>query len=649
MEINNIISEQTSLDDPSKINENRIDEIEGLLSQVLTSLEINLSSNANFKKLDKSLLMRQITEKIERGERDITKEIELPQERPYFIIKEQIEQILNDNSNGIDTVAMEDYKKQVLTVNSYVTLVIREAINADNEITNDSVILVAIRQELTELLTKMEQNSSMKEEYRNQITALQPLVETISNTNIAPKTGSILSMESMMTFFGISEDDNFLEQEFESEAYVEKLLTQGASNPSNPTDYGYLIFIYLKYIYNNSNDFPQDAKKILKLVSKKKDSLDFTEAEIDLLIPKGNNSNLARYNEIKTLLTSKFQDRSFIDQLIAVLYSKEKGPNIETWYLKPNMKPETITVDDNTKQINSPYDLIILPDDSTFPVKMIQERGLFTKAVTREDIMNKFINFLHTTYGHALIPTDDGKLILTKTLPARDTTSIYTSSETNKQLLDIFKEKEGGDFVRIERTTEPYVNHLFGNPVVTSEGYIISSHNAKPNASNEVGIPPILIDTRCTTLTYYEHDAVLNVDVDLDPYFAKLIENNYSKFEIQHPYNPGEKHCIWLLKLDISYLTDTFENFNAQDYASIIYAAHADIGKLAYLPNLAALIKKHEKLSASNILGVNTEEAIIRNYISNSGIQIDYFSDLTIKGIQDREKNTVRNNIEIKV
>lgn len=666
--INNILTTQVQLTDTTMIDKSEIHELPNLLQNILLLINeptMRPQDNVAFKKLDMSQLITQIEEKvIKNAIVKIEQSIELSSSElmatnPYVYVFAKINGTIEEETDKNKSSDVSTYIRGLQEINSYYSAIL----NHKGKGVDDRGNVDAIKSTFSELIIKLRADSRFTID-----PSLSDLVSTITYENIiAPVFAPTLPNNADVYFIQQELTAPAIQDDHARKEYIEEILSDKAVSR---VDMEYFIYVYSKFILDNSDDFYTDSLKIIQLLQRKKGTVGYTysKEDIDLLIPLQEENKY--YQSIKeNIIDGQLENPAFVNGMIDVLLSKQKGPVVPERFIKANSGPRNFIGNDlsgNKIDVRNPYDFILYPDkiDPTFEYQIQNAKNYMRTP----DPMQYFITFLHSNYGKAVTTTSHGRVVLTNTIShsniAKDFepfTSGGATDESNNNLLKNIQKKDSR-FTIFTDAYETYINNIFSDMTAKKKqisydgsrvAYLdydnfLRGGNFDPDITSgissvpkEIGLPPILFDPHCNIMNIKKSDFfTINLDVD---YYKQLVALNYQ--EIHTQTTSGTPACIWLLKMDIAYLSSIFDNFDTEEYAKQISDTMEEQDKiLAFIT--PELIQKNE--TPSTFFGYfsasNTLPGILKTHIRNRGTEINYFSTLPIKGIslpsQDQEAGT---------
>ena len=646
------------------------DKVFKILQEIYSDLRANIDEDKDYKKLKEELLIRQI--KINSKNAKNAKNAEtLKKTDPFISIQTYITLITSPLQNAEYEQKLDELDK--LYAKIFVEFDKKNKSEAAGAVRPDiSSEIENIKSIISNLLDDMEKDEKITDKAK--ISELKELTQTITADNILPP-----NIQVDPQWIPYTQDDTDLFSDIKaSENYIVNVLKNPDmfKDKSGDVDYGYLIYIYLKFIYNNSDDYVDGMKDLMTVLYSINNGGFFyslTDADIDKILPISK-SDLS-YELLKTSLTGLFKsDDKFRKELYSTLLSQQKGPIVKPYYLMPINIPQ---IDDgNINSKGAP--LLVTPtvaDDLIFKKDYVKEPDEFTEYAQTDFIYEG----LRHSFGRAIIPTEDGRFSLK---PASDENKLYyaygtLSYEYSGLLGDIKQDKtlssENKDALsRITIDSGVYKNGLFGRtseytgPQSLFEKQAIVLENDKAvlisyyKASTNKGPPPILLDINCSlnnvnepTIQKFRNDyktrtGIINskyltankddpkVNLKLAGKLTNLLSENYEKIEVAN--ENGVKKCIWLLKVDIAYFTGMFEGFDKEKYAKSLIDSNDETTKIGNIIT-PQLIKANEKSMTGGVF--STSPDYVKQYISLVGVEFNYFEELGIKGIKDEAGNTL--------
>ena len=643
------------------------DKVFKILQEIYNDLRINIAEDADYKKLDEELLIRQI--KINSKNAKNSKNTEtLEKTVPFISIQTYITLTTSplqnaeyeDKLNELDKLYVDIFDKKNKSEAS-------GAVGPDisSEIEN-------IKSIIGKLLDDMEKDEKIKD--KSKISEFKKLTQTITADNILPPN---IQVDPQWIPY-IPDDSELFSDAKASENYIVNVLKNPDvfKDKSGSVDYGYLIYIYLKFIYNNSDDYADGTIDIMTVLYTIKNGGFFnslTDADVEKILPISKSD--PSYELLKTSLTGLFKsDEKFREALYSTLLSQQKGPIVKPYYLTPNNIPQIDKGDKDRKGVP----LLVTPtvaDDLIVKKDYVSETTEFAEYAQKEFLYDGLRNL----YGRAIIPTTDGRLSLK---PVSDENKLYYAAgmvpyEYSGLLGNIKQDKnlssENKDALsRITINSDVYKNGLLGEPskytrpqsLVEKQAIMLENNDAtlisNYKASTNKGSPPILIDINCNLnnpneqlIQQFRNDYKTRTGIVNSKYLTanrdnsklagklnKLLSENYEKIEVAD--ENGVKKCIWLLKIDIAYFAGMFEGFDKEKYAKSLLDSNDETTKISNIIT-PQLIKANEKSSVSIFLPVltNTSPEFVKQYISLVGVEFNYFEEFGIKGLKDATGNTL--------
>jgi len=177
-----------------------------------------------------------------------------------------------------------------------------------------------------------------------------------------------------------------------------------------------------------------------------------------------------------------------------------------------------------------------------------------------------------------------------------------------------------------------YIEKLADN-VIPKEFSKNKLDNYSSDKISEGLIPPILYDvpSKWTVKTpVIKNNAEFNSVVD---YKTVLSNSRISNFiqENYHPITSAADKQIWVLKMQITLWESTFENFKWADFSKKL------VDSFSRKDNLADQVVKDQN-KQSYIATQWTKDLVKKGF----GIEVDYFNELKIKGIDEPSLNTIQ-------
>jgi len=643
-----------------KLQRKIIEEINEIYNKV--SPKRTAAIEDNLRRLDINAFVEQVKninkEKLERKEKEKEKDEELLQE----------EKIAND------------YPVQKL-----MSMILEENISYDPEERNKLDEIIQLQNNLyleddkTDIKSKTKNIVDKLKKFINDLlenkkitiemqTKMMDLVNKITDKNVLSKKVSQKEGESLWKFYTPEDVPDFSEEKAR-EIYIENLLRNYETmfkTQKGEINYDYLIYVYLKnFIPNNVFDYYDHKMKLIRLLKEFNNNpkYAFTPDDINTIVPFEDKLEPV-YNILKTKLFNLFKsDKEFREKLLSNLLIQQDSLTVGPRYLKPDRYPRVEITSVETehteeriqvKNVEKPIDLFIEPYKEEFEHigeseikndKFDNQLTIIKKANELLDVLkyglergeNGTQNKLDGVGGFAIVPTNDGNFSLIPMNKKKDISKFHYSMYKQQKLV---KNEKDVDFESLESKYDTYENFLLGKK---SSETMITWYDwfagKSPDISDlritmgeyENGFPPIITDFNSNLESYLK---VAN-------FSSETLLKNYKKVEITDA--TGEKKCLWLLKIDVEHLSNSFENFNVTEYAKkilkmcdekskIIEDVKKDSGKLAIKTFTTSLFGSRIEMTRS-FDGEYLNDVV--KYIESKGMKFTYFEDLKITGIDD--------------
>jgi hypothetical protein len=512
---------------------------------------------------------------------------------------------------------------------------------------------------LRELLTNLLNYENLNDDKRDELNKATALIEKINSENIFPREIEEVG-EELWKYYTPEDFENTKDfsSEIASENYVNNLLKNidifksGDRLEGDEYDYKYLIYIYLKFIYNNAVDYNEASMNIRILLTKIKSNPGYilNDADYSAIIPM--NKTNPSYKLIKSNLIKLFAHGKFRNNLLSALSIQQIGPIVTPAKIIPNNSPTVNKISPKTpnkasEKVKTPLDFFIQP----FTEKINGEKEINKKYEEAIKILK-----IHSLLKNGAEVLDGPKMRGVEGLAIVATNNNFALMQlgTGGKKVDdsAYKRyKKAVNFKDSQLTkVDVYENYLM-NPDKTanyapseikqSTGESINGLTDETLQKNlkrdeqilSSGFPPIITDLHCELFNSMERKD------------QNFLTDNYKKIKVTS--EGGKDECLWLLKIDLSNFVDIFTNFNENEYAAKILEMYHFKTQMIEQAIADSAFDKNIQLEASSYLAsffgkekyTSYHADLVKKYVNSQGVKFDYLEKLKIRGVADDDGN----------